>query len=231
MLDFTGVTAITIPEGSVKKITRGATVLWQKPEPEQQDYIVVFPETTLTGRYSEKFDSTDFYFDLNRIPNAGEQYNIYFNGQKYTGISKIVGGAIELYPYEPWVSTTDMNTTNVCIAMEGNVPTATIEIHYIPKWAVVFPATTFTASDGIVNGWINEINMKETPVNGDTYAVVFNGTEYNYVAEVRGSMLEICITDDFYLAIGDYDGTNKTAYCVLYGTFDSVTIEIRRMRY
>lgn len=31
MLDFTGVKAITIPEGNVVKITRGTTVLWEKP--------------------------------------------------------------------------------------------------------------------------------------------------------------------------------------------------------
>lgn len=31
MLDFSGVKALTIPEGSVKKITRGTTVLWEKP--------------------------------------------------------------------------------------------------------------------------------------------------------------------------------------------------------
>jgi hypothetical protein len=29
MIDFTGVTAITIPEGVVKKITRGTEVLWE----------------------------------------------------------------------------------------------------------------------------------------------------------------------------------------------------------
>lgn len=42
MLDFTGVKSITIPEGSVKKITRGTTLLWEKPSEESVtllDYI------------------------------------------------------------------------------------------------------------------------------------------------------------------------------------------------
>ena len=31
MMDFTGVQAITIPEGPVAKIMRGSEVLWEKP--------------------------------------------------------------------------------------------------------------------------------------------------------------------------------------------------------
>lgn len=41
MIDFTNVKAITIPEGSVKKITSGGVVLWEKPEQEQWDGTIL----------------------------------------------------------------------------------------------------------------------------------------------------------------------------------------------
>lgn len=41
MIDFTNVKAVTIPEGSVKKITRGSTVLWEKPAQEQWDETIL----------------------------------------------------------------------------------------------------------------------------------------------------------------------------------------------
>lgn len=131
MIDFTGVKAITIPEGSVKKITRGSTVLWEKPTV-SQGYIVVFPETTLTGSYNEAWDFTDFYITLNRKPSIGEKYVTVVNGQEKPYTASDNSGQIMLYDSEPYFSTDGTDTFNCYLTFEGNVPTITLEVRYIP---------------------------------------------------------------------------------------------------
>ena len=41
MIDFTNVMAVTIPEGSVKKITRNSVLVWEKPEQERWDNTIL----------------------------------------------------------------------------------------------------------------------------------------------------------------------------------------------
>lgn len=50
MIDFTGVTAIMIPEGSVRKIMRGTEVLWERVEPEvpKDEIVMGNPVSNLT---------------------------------------------------------------------------------------------------------------------------------------------------------------------------------------
>jgi hypothetical protein len=91
MIDFTGVKAITIPEGSVKKITRGATVLWEKPSGDNNDnyeYIVVLPLTTIDTNID---DGTSYGFcELSDPPVVGETYISIVNGveHRYTAIER-----------------------------------------------------------------------------------------------------------------------------------------------
>lgn len=130
MIDFNGVTAVTIPEGNVKKIAKGSTVLWEKASTEE--YIVVFPKTTLTGDdYSG--GCTYFYIDLTRPPYAGEKYIIYVNGEAFECITstedeqlKFLNGDVFLYAWEE-------GKTTLYMALDGNVPTVELEIHYIPE--------------------------------------------------------------------------------------------------
>ena len=79
MIDFTGFKAITIPEGSVKKITAGGVVLWEKPS----GYTNLF-DSSASGFVQE--NSTRFY--TNWIPysesdNGGAGTMYHFKGLKH----------------------------------------------------------------------------------------------------------------------------------------------------
>lgn len=139
MIDFTGVTAITIPEGSVTKITRGTEVLWEKPSVEQEP-IVVFPKTTVSGQIIGAWSMIKEALTFTRPASVGEKYVIYFNGTAYEttatsmgddpgNLGLIVSGVIELNTgmvdnaYDPsyWLG-----------RMMGWVTSATLEIRYVP---------------------------------------------------------------------------------------------------
>ena len=130
-----GKQALAIPEGNVIKITKGSTILWQKPEPqpEQQDYIVVFPETTMTGAYNERFDITDYNITLNRKPSVGEKYVIVLNGVELSHTATDDWGQVQLYPDNPFFNTTGADTAECYLTFQGNVPSITLEVRYIPE--------------------------------------------------------------------------------------------------
>lgn len=56
MMDFTGVKAVTIPEGSVKKITVNSSLVWEKPEDTQCTMILTDNSgqfgTIISGSYA-----------------------------------------------------------------------------------------------------------------------------------------------------------------------------------
>lgn len=134
MIDFTGVTAIAIPEGNVIKITRGEEILWEKPSADQEP-IVVFPATTLNAMpQSGGVSYTSDNLVLSRGVNVGESYVIYFDGTAYPVTAAASGSSITLNAEDGSVELTSVgsdNTTFTC-KLSGWVFTLTIEIHYIP---------------------------------------------------------------------------------------------------
>lgn len=85
MLDFTGVKAITIPEGSVTKITRGTTLLWEKPSEESVtilDYIqfnknMVFDTgiictdaTVIETKFTRESSNTMYFYGVRNSANT-----------------------------------------------------------------------------------------------------------------------------------------------------------------
>ena len=134
MIDFTGVKAVTIPQGSVKKITRGSTVLWEKPS--VQNYEIVFPAT--------EFSESDLMYwgeytnvngvELNRMPQVGEKHIVYLNGIAYEDTAYNDGGQICFCNTGIVYACTDSLTTKrFYVAITGVFNTVTLEIHYIPE--------------------------------------------------------------------------------------------------
>lgn len=85
MLDFTGVKAITIPEGSVKKITQGTTLLWEKPSEESVtilDYIqfnkdmvfdtciVCTDETKIETKFTRESSAAAYFYGVRNSANT-----------------------------------------------------------------------------------------------------------------------------------------------------------------
>ena len=135
MLDFTGVTAITIPEGNVTKIARGSTVLWEKPAGgDESNYIVVFPLTNVSVHVVGG-DSLSGILTLSRTVSNGEKYIICVNGTEYEATVKTYGSTLTL------ITTADNSvylqsvTGGFQLRMNGVdvSPSAALEVRYIPE--------------------------------------------------------------------------------------------------
>lgn len=231
MIDFTGVTAITIPEGNVAKITRGTEILWEKPAA-NLDYIVVLPRTTYTQNlsyYGGKTTVNDIV--LSRAPQAGEKYVVYVNGVAYEDIAEQSGDQI-MFCYSDstvYASSGDGGTTSAYVVVDGIHESLTIEIHYIPKWEVILP-------EAVVSGTYNEsydytkflANLSQEISVGETYMFIVNGEQMTSVAEDVGSCLEM-ITDTRYFSTDGYD--LDVLYTSEGGNVPTITLEVRHMRY
>ena len=85
MIDFTGVKAITIPEGSVKKITSNGVVLWEKvmgripSEYQEVDYIKNQLSSATSGSYINlgfSFDTACTFY-INFVPSTSSASYIF----------------------------------------------------------------------------------------------------------------------------------------------------------
>lgn len=134
MIDFTGVKAITIPEGSVKKITRGSEVLWEKPI----SSIVVFNKSVSVFYSGKTIIMEDI--KLSRQASTGEKYIIYINGDSghtatvtYTQYLLTIAsddGAITLQARTAGNTPNDTFAGNLQAQYSGTVA---LEIHYLPE--------------------------------------------------------------------------------------------------
>lgn len=237
MIDFTGVTAITIPEGNVIKITKGSTILWQKPEPqpEQQDYIVVFPATEYTENELTYFgNSTSIdVFELRRMPQIGDKHVVYVNGTAYESIAFQDGDQINFCLADGiYAATQGAGMLESYISVAGVYDKVVLEVHYIPRYEIVFPATTYSGADLVHSTgrtYLPDGNLYREPQDGETYIVYINGDAHSYVAELRDGSVEFCVDDVVYAATWEVGSTGF--YASVEGTLDSVTIEIHRARY
>lgn len=140
-IDFTGVKSITIPEGSVKKITRKSdgAVLWEKVEYKWQKYNVNSVTT-----YSLAFETTTtggLAFEPGKTYTMGSSYTFdsTTGAAALSGTSSVRGSALpnyfEYYPYYMYdgelyklVSYTTQNNYGMHIfAQEVGVVTSTTE--------------------------------------------------------------------------------------------------------
>lgn len=131
MIDFTGVKAITIPEGSVKKITRGSTVLWEKPIVDDNNYTVVFQETKVNSLIMGG-DTYVFDYNLSRYPVEGETYVTIVNGVEYRHTAQYVDGVFTICRNANLtVDLPEEGSTLFVLALFGEYESVTLEIRLV----------------------------------------------------------------------------------------------------
>lgn len=109
VLDFTGVKAITIPEGNVKKITSGGVVLWEKPisyinlaEPNDTnttDWSLWINNSRMGSDGSYRANATSMVTNFIEIEVTGEKQTFYFYGMDIpeNGFSpSVVGSGVQV---------------------------------------------------------------------------------------------------------------------------------------
>lgn len=121
MIDFTGAKAITIPEGSVKKITSSGVVLWEKPEALKNYFIP--EEATLNVRMGSSSMSTqNGYVWTGAIPvdlTKESPFRIKVEGTK---IADVKLGDTDATYQKLWLCADNTGTTKLSAAvlLKGN---------------------------------------------------------------------------------------------------------------
>ena len=140
MIDFTGVKAITIPEGSVKKISANGVVLWEKitsrvPSEYQEVEYIFIPGTAYINTQWTPSDGTLFNFVFS---STSTQYTYPFG----TGSSPRLALA-----YTPGQNATIFNSTNATVGMYTFAATAN-KIHEIETYTTNVVDGSYVVIDG-----------------------------------------------------------------------------------
>jgi hypothetical protein len=238
MIDFTGVTAITIPEGNVAKITRGMEPLWEKPTSDL-GYTIVFPATTFTKEEFTYENGWTYMPEqvLTRVPSDGERYAIFVNGVEYDYVAEVRGSSIELCVNgDMFMAIADFDGTNrnFYTILYDTYESVTLEIRYIHKYEVLFPETTFTSDELRYGDGYTEalFTLTRLPRRLDKHITYINGVAYDYVAipDIDDQIL-FCAWDNPLIYAATTGNGSSDAYLTINGTHESLTIEVLYEKY
>lgn len=154
-IDFTGVTAITIPEGKVSKITRKSdgVVLWEQSVGVESPYSVCPSSFTNKSFISVTNESNGFAFADNTtyaslVPNSSGYNSLgYFNFD----LSKIPSDAtITGVTFEAKIQASVSNLIQVSLMLTANNTNYTIATKFLPSTSASTRSASFTGTSNIV---------------------------------------------------------------------------------